>query len=77
MRLVAWKTVRSRDGYPDEFWFSFGKESITKNHKPFYLFSCSEAEARKAFGDEVDKITGICIVHPINLVLSLRIENEQ
>jgi len=71
MKFICWKTVQSREGRPDEFWYSFGKEPIIPN-KPFFLFKCSEKQAREAFGDEIDKITGICVVHPINLSLSMR-----
>ena len=76
MKFVAWKTVQSREGRPDEFWFSFGKESIKKGYSPFYLFNLPEKEAREVFGDEIDKITGINVVHPINLTLSMRVVKD-
>lgn len=74
MKLLVWKTVQSREGRPDEFWYSFGKETVSK--RPFFLFSCSETEAREAFGDEIDKIVGLNVVHPITLILSIRIVDE-
>lgn len=74
MRLVAWKTVRSREGRPDEFHFSFGKESEIEL-RVFFLFSLDEKEARKLLGDGIDKITGICVVHPVTFTLTVK-ENE-
>ena len=76
MKFVMWKTVHSREGRPDEFFFSIGKEPIEKKRPPFFLFNLREKEAREVFGDEIDKITGINVVHPINLTLSMRVENE-
>jgi hypothetical protein len=71
MKLVTWKTVLSRENRPDEFFFSFGKLSMDEFGKPFFLFSCSEKDAREAFGDEIDKLTGIAKVHPVTLTLSI------
>ena len=77
MKFVAWKTVQSREGRPDEFLFSFGKEPVDKILPTFfYLFNLPEKEAREAFGDEIDNITGICVVHPINLTLSMRVKED-
>jgi len=72
MNLVAWKTVQSRENRPDEFFISFGGETLTT---PFFLFHCSEKEARETFGDAIDKITGLNTIHPIKLTLSM-IEEE-
>jgi hypothetical protein len=76
MRLVVWKTVQSREGKSDEFFFSFGKESLIKGEKPLFMFCCSEEAAKEAFGEEVSKIVGICIVHPIKLTLFMREEKN-
>jgi hypothetical protein len=77
MKLVAWKTVRSREGRPDEFYISFGKKPIDKNHPPSFLFNCREEDAKKAFGEEISKITGLCVIHPINLALSMRVVEDE
>lgn len=76
MKFVCWKTVQSREGRPDEFFFSIGKESIEKLRPPFFLFNLHEKEAREVFGDVIDKITGISVIHPINLTLSMRVEED-
>ena len=72
MKFVAWKTVQSREGRSDEFLFSFGKKPINEKYPPSFLFYLHEKQAREVFGDEIDKITGINVVHPINLTLSMR-----
>ena len=75
-KLVAWKTVHSRENRPDEFFFSFAKESLDEFGKPFFIFNFREKEAREVFGDEIDKITGIAKVHLINLTLSMRVVED-
>ena len=77
MKMVAWKTVQSREERPDEFFISFGKEIAGSSLHPFFLFSCPEAVAREAFGEEIDKINGIGKVHKITFTMSMREEDEQ
>ena len=77
MKLVCWKTVQSREGKPDDFYISFGKLPATEFGKPLFLFACSEKDAREAFGEEIDKIKGLSVVHPIQFTLSMREEENE
>ena len=77
MKMTAWKTVQSREGRPDEFFISFGKQGHLPRNSPFFLFSCPEAVAREAFGEEIDKINGIGKEHKITFTMSMREEDEQ
>jgi hypothetical protein len=67
MKLFGWKTVQSREGRPDEFYIS-----VRYKGKSPFIFNLSIEEAESLLGDEVKKITGICVTHPIKLTLFIK-----